>query len=219
MSSTNSKVEGLDGKIVNVDEIQPYPFTKLTIISYAFLILILGTGILNYLGFNSDTLSILRTIALACLAFSAMYIVRKERPSVEWKTSLGAVFLSPIFIVYFLLNEIIKNSKSGKIKFYVMLSLIFIVGLALFPWIIGFPIIDMFIKLSIANSDLYTMIIWLRYLLSVFLGLIILVLGPIYLMVNGNHPRAEKHSGVIIWTLIIYFLISITYFRWFLFPS
>jgi len=148
-----------------------------------------------------------------------MYIVRKERPSVEWKTSLGAVFLSPIFIVYFLLNEIIKNSKSGKIKFYVMLSLIFIVGLALFPWIIGFPIIDMFIKLSIANSDLYTMIIWLRYLLSVFLGLIILVLGPIYLMVNGNHPRAEKHSGVIIWTLIIYFLISITYFRWFLFPS
>ncbi len=54
------------------------------------------------------------------------------------------------------------------------LSLIFIVGFALLPWIIGFPIIDMFIKLSIAKFDLYVMIIWLKYLLNVFLGLTII---------------------------------------------
>lgn len=218
MSSINSKVEGLDGKMINVDEIQPYPFTKLTIISYAFLILILGTAILNYMGFDSDMFSILRTIALACLAFSAIHIVRNERPNVEWKLSLGMIFVYPIYIVYFFLNEIIKNSKSGKIRFYMGLSLIFIVGFALLPWIIGFPIIDMFIKFSIANFHSYTLI-WLKYILNVFLGLTIITLGPIYLMVNGKHPRAEKHGVVIVWTLTIYFLISITYFRWFLLPS
>lgn len=215
----SSYVEGLNGEKVSIDEIQPYPFKNITIVSYAFLVLIIGTGILEYLGFGSNTFSFLRTAALVGLAFTAVYVLRKDRPRGDVKISLVGFILLPMFTLYFILSKIVKSSESRKIKLVLAFCLIFSVGLVLLPCIMGFPIINNIIKLSITNFDMNILLIWLHYFLNVFSGLTIIALGPIYLLVNGKHPKAEKHATIVLWALIIYFLISITYFRLAIFPS
>nr|WP_319373022.1 hypothetical protein [uncultured Methanobacterium sp.] len=207
-----------NSKKVSIDDIQPYPFTKLTIISYIFLGLTISYGVLDYLNILSEALPGIKTFCLIVLGFLAIHIVKNERPSIDWMISGVSIFVLPFASIYFLVKEVITGSDSISIKMYMIFALVLILGALLFPWILALPLLK-YIPEFIVSTFNYAFVDWrvifigVRLVLNLFFGLTILILGPFLLWTNGNHPRAKKHATIIIWTLILYYVVSISYFR------
>ncbi|BAM69724.1 hypothetical protein MTCT_0475 [Methanothermobacter sp. CaT2] len=187
------------------ESIYPYPFRALTVISYAFTALTLAQFILII--FRAEFTG---TLVMGALMAAAIYILLKERPRSELPVALGALVLTPFAFLYLSIQQLINPEESGdRILAMVSLPILFgpliLLTALILPYLAQESSRIMYtITMTWKTGDLYLLFDWTLEHIDGFLSSILFVLGPWYLRVNGGHPRALRHSTIMICVLLTY---------------
>ena len=153
------------------------------------------------------------TLVMGALTAAAIYILLKERPRSELLMVLGALIFTPFAFLYLSIRQLIKPEESGdRILAAVSLPILFgplILLMALIlPYLAQESSRVMYtLTMTWKTGDLHLLFEWALEHIDGFLSSILFVLGPCYLRVNGGHPRALRHSTIMICVLLTYIFI------------